>query len=422
MPPASSVSRNRSDPSPADSGLNVRSRTLSITSSGVAAKGGQTSSSPRYSAANSSPRLASMSGRRRSASIPAASAASEDTGRSSIPRAWARPRAVATPMRRPVNVPGPTPTAMAPISSQSSPASPITRTSAGISSAAWAGGAESAASPGVTSNASPSWRSKHALVAAVEVSNPSTFIRSRSPAGPRRGARSTRAPPHARAAARPARRRLPRSLQGCSSPRARVECYGSAEEAKLRDGHRLGGATALRLLGLGLRPRRGQQLRQPPEVLAQRGEHRLAAQSRGRVVDRVDRHLEAADRVLLRLAVHARDPVLAPGEQLRGEVSERADHERLDQLDLAREVGLARLDLLGLRIAVARGAALQHVRDEHVVALQLDLRQQLVEQLSRRAHERLALLVLVEAGRLAHEHQVGIGVAGAEDHVGARGV
>jgi hypothetical protein len=48
--------------------------------------------------------------------------------------------------------------------------------------------------------------------------------------------------------------------------------------------------------------------------------------------------------------------------------------------------------------------------------------QQLVEQLARAPHERDALEVLLGARRLADEHQVGVGVAGAEDRLGARGV
>jgi hypothetical protein len=48
-------------------------------------------------------------------------------------------------------------------------------------------------------------------------------------------------------------------------------------------------------------------------------------------------------------------------------------------------------------------------------ALEADPCQQLVEQLARLADERLALLVLVEARRFAHEHQVGIRIADAED-------
>ncbi len=52
----------------------------------------------------------------------------------------------------------------------------------------------------------------------------------------------------------------------------------------------------------------------------------------------------------------------------------------------------------------------------HVRALQAELLlDQLREQLPGGADERLALLVLVEAGRLADEHQVGAGVAHAED-------
>ena len=47
--------------------------------------------------------------------------------------------------------------------------------------------------------------------------------------------------------------------------------------------------------------------------------------------------------------------------------------------------------------------------------VEADAREQLVEQLPGLADERHALLVLVEAGRLADEHQVGLRVARAED-------
>ena len=45
--------------------------------------------------------------------------------------------------------------------------------------------------------------------------------------------------------------------------------------------------------------------------------------------------------------------------------------------------------------------------------------EQLVEQLPGLADEREALLVLVEAGRLADEHQLGVGVPDAEDDLRA---
>ena len=132
------------------------------------------------------------------------------------------------------------------------------------------------------------------------------------------------------------------------------------------------------------------------------------------MVERVEQHAAAADRRLLLLAVHARDPELPAGEELRREVAERRDDHRLDQLDLAEEVALARLDLVRLRVAVAGRPALEDVRDVDVAARHPDLREQLLEQLPGLADERQALLVLVEARRLADEHQVGVRIAGAE--------
>ena len=66
------------------------------------------------------------------------------------------------------------------------------------------------------------------------------------------------------------------------------------------------------------------------------------------------------------------------------------------------------------RVAIVGRAALEDIGDEHVAALQADLAEQPVEQLPCLPDERKALPVLVSAGRLADEHQVGIGVARAE--------
>src|SRR6185436_20666213 len=107
-------------------------------------------------------------------------------------------------------------------------------------------------------------------------------------------------------------------------------------------------------------------------------------------------------------------------EQLRGEVAERAYDLRLDQLDLPVQEGLARVDLIRLWIAVARRPRLEHVRDEHLLAREPDLLQELVKELAGAAHERQALLVLVHPGRLAHEHEIGVRVAGPEHDPGAR--
>ncbi len=78
-------------------------------------------------------------------------------------------------------------------------------------------------------------------------------------------------------------------------------------------------------------------------------------------------------------------------------------------------MALAGLDLVRHRVAVSGWAAFEDVRDEHVLPREPDAAEQLVEELPRLAHERDALLVLVEARRLADEHQVRVRVAVAED-------
>ncbi len=136
--------------------------------------------------------------------------------------------------------------------------------------------------------------------------------------------------------------------------------------------------------------------------------------------ERVQANRAAADRDDLRLAVQSRDAGRIAAQELRGEVAERADHARRDQLDLAHEVARAVLDLGRQRVAVAGRPAFQDVRDEDVRAREPHSGEQLVEQPARRADERDAALVLLRARRLADEHQVGVRVARAEDDLRAR--
>jgi hypothetical protein len=136
--------------------------------------------------------------------------------------------------------------------------------------------------------------------------------------------------------------------------------------------------------------------------------------------DRVEKDGPTAESAHLRHAPHLRDPVSRSREQLGREVAQRADDTRLDQIDLLEEVALAGIDLGRLRIAVARRPALEYVGDEALLPRESDLREQLVEEAASAADERLALTILVEAGSLAHEHQVGVGVPGPEDDLRAR--
>src|SRR2546423_599282 len=95
----------------------------------------------------------------------------------------------------------------------------------------------------------------------------------------------------------------------------------------------------------------------------------ISAQSRARergrrVEERIEEHWHARYLALLRTPADARDAGRRASQELGREVPERADHARLEQLDLALEVWPAGRDLVGLGIAVAGRTALQDVRDE----------------------------------------------------------
>ena len=106
-------------------------------------------------------------------------------------------------------------------------------------------------------------------------------------------------------------------------------------------------------------------------------------------------------------------------QELGGEVPQRDDDRRVDERDLLLQVRAARLDLVRRRVAVVGRPALDDVGDVALGPGQADLLpHEAVEQLARAADERLAGQVLLAARALAHEEQVGRGVADAEDDLG----
>ena len=119
--------------------------------------------------------------------------------------------------------------------------------------------------------------------------------------------------------------------------------------------------------------------------------------------------------VVVNAAAQARDRIERAQQRLRRELAERDDHLRLDGVDLPEQEWLARLDFVLLGVAVLRRPALDHVRDVHVLALQIDRFDDLRQQLPGAADERNALLIFVGARRFADEHQIGVGIADAED-------
>src|SRR5437867_653156 len=97
--------------------------------------------------------------------------------------------------------------------------------------------------------------------------------------------------------------------------------------------------------------------------------------------------------------------LLGVEERLRRGPAHREDHPRLHELDLAKQVGDARRDLVVLRLPVLGRPAPHHVADERPFARQVDRGEDLGQELARRSHERPPRLVFHTARALAHDDE-----------------
>src|SRR5512134_2689761 len=101
-------------------------------------------------------------------------------------------------------------------------------------------------------------------------------------------------------------------------------------------------------------------------------------------------------------------------QSLGGHAAERQDHLGLDDAELLGQERRARSQLVTLGIPVAGRATLDRVADVDLLARELYRFQHLREELTGPTHERQPLRVLVGAGPLADDDEVGLRVAGAE--------
>ena len=105
--------------------------------------------------------------------------------------------------------------------------------------------------------------------------------------------------------------------------------------------------------------------------------------------------------------------------RLRGKGAKTAHDFRADGRELLLQERIAGGDFVRLGIAVFRRTAFQDIADVDVFTLEIDRLDDLRQQLARAADERQALLVFVVARRFADEDELGVGIARAEDDVGA---
>ena len=110
----------------------------------------------------------------------------------------------------------------------------------------------------------------------------------------------------------------------------------------------------------------------------------------------------------MRLPVDAADAGV--GDEFRHrEASQGDNHFGVDGFNLAVEIGRAGGQFFRLGVAVARWTAFDHVGDEDILPLETDAGQQLLQKFTGGPHEGASLLVLVETGSFANQHDVGIG-------------
>src|SRR5437879_6340318 len=154
------------------------------------------------------------------------------------------------------------------------------------------------------------------------------------------------------------------------------------------------------------------------EVVLEVCDQRAVVQSGGGVIQRHVRDVTAPDQA----AVDARYRSLPRHEPFERVPAEDEHHLRLDELHLLLDVRRARFGLVGHRFAVHRRPALEDVRDVYVGSAQADSGEQRIQQLPRRADERLALTVLIESRRFAHDHHVAGARPDARHRLGPSGM
>ena len=110
-------------------------------------------------------------------------------------------------------------------------------------------------------------------------------------------------------------------------------------------------------------------------------------------------------------AVVAGDEDLLVERPAAGDLAEQRHDLGLNQRDLLPKVREARLRLRRLRVAVSRRAALDDVGDIDVGPLEPDRVDHPRQKLAGSSDERPREPVLLRAGALADEHQIGVGIA-----------
>src|ERR1035437_10556083 len=173
--------------------------------------------------------------------------------------------------------------------------------------------------------------------------------------------------------------------------------------------------------GLPARPGLEQRGRNPGDVLVARPFDLRRSQGSRRVIQRKCQRVGRSRRGIDRPGGprRPRDP-LAGHEPPERVPAEGHDERWVEDLELAPQVRRTGGDLVRFGVPVVRWPTFHDVRDEDVFARPAERREELPEEHPRATNERPPLTVLVVAGTLAHEHDLGVGAALPRNGEGAR--
>ncbi len=134
-------------------------------------------------------------------------------------------------------------------------------------------------------------------------------------------------------------------------------------------------------------------------------------------ISRMVRGHQAAATPLLPLAAKLGDAASRAEKSLRGTGSETDDDVRVQDINLAQKKWRASMHFVVLGPAVVRRAALDHVADIDIRAIQPHRFDHLGEKLAGTADEGQALHIFIGAGAFTNEDQSGLGATVAENEL-----
>lgn len=132
-------------------------------------------------------------------------------------------------------------------------------------------------------------------------------------------------------------------------------------------------------------------------------------------------HHQRYPAIIMHFSPHGGKRIIRFQKNLSRNTTQAQDQFWADQFQLLPQIRFARGNLFRKRIPVVGGTAFQYVTNKDFFAFKTDRFQDLVQQLTRPADERLPLCIFVRPGSFADEHEISVRVSHSEHKFCSRG-